>query len=132
MELTIWIIDDDLVSQFATEYSIKQATSCASIKSFDNANDTLEVLTECVNSKRDIPDVIFLDLVMPEMSGWQLLHEISKFPTIKNKLHVYIISSFSQSKDREQAKQNPMIRGYFDKPLTKLNINKALLSLDLE
>lgn len=131
MGLIVWIIDDDLVSQFATEYSIQQSNYATTIKSFDKVSESLESLKECISNATGIPHIILLDLVMPEMDGWEFLDQVEKMVGWKDKMNVYIISSFVNSKDRDLAKNHPLVQGYFDKPLTKINVEKMFQSVQI-
>lgn len=132
MGLTAWIIDDDLVSQFATEYSIQQSNMVSTVKSFDKASESLASLKECINTSSGIPHVILLDLVMPEMNGWEFLDEIKKIVGWEGKVSVYIISAFAKSKDRDLAKNHPLVQGYFDKPLSKVSVDKIFQSVKVK
>ncbi|MFK7811341.1 MAG: response regulator [Maribacter sp.] len=127
----VWIIDDDLVSQFATEYCIRQANSTATVKSFDNASECIEKLQGCLVSGNDIPQVILLDIIMPEMDGWEFLREIEKMTGWEDKVKVYIISAFARSKDRDLAKSHALVQGYFDKPLSKVSADKIFQSVKI-
>lgn len=120
----VWIIEDDLVSQFATEYCIQQANSAATVKSFDKASESLQSFRDCIKNNKGIPQVILLDLVMPQMDGWQFLAEIQKMGGWEDKVNVYIISAFAKTKDRDLAKSHPLVKGYFDKPLSKVSADK--------
>jgi len=129
MEPTVWIIDDDLVSQFATEYCIRQANGAAAVKSFDKASESLKTLQECMSQGKGIPHVILLDLVMPQMDGWEFLQEIQKLVGWQDKINVFILSAFAKSKDRDLAKKDPLVHGYFDKPLSKVSADKIFKSV---
>lgn len=129
MRLTAWIIDDDLVSQFATEYSVKQTNHEIISKSFDNASESLEALKECFVKSEGIPDIILLDLIMPEMDGWEFLDQVKNIADFEKNICVFVISSFAKSKDRDLAKKHPMVRGYYDKPLSKVSVDQIFQSL---
>jgi len=131
MAPTVWIIDDDLVSQFATEYCIRQANGSSTVKSFDKASESLQAFQDCIGQGKGIPQVILLDLVMPEMDGWEFLSEIQKLVGWEDKVSVYIISAFAKSKDRDLAKNHPLVRGYFDKPLSKVSADKIFQSVKI-
>ena len=131
MAPTVWIIDDDLVSQFATEYCIRQANTTADLKSFDKASESLQAFNEAITEGKEIPQIILLDLVMPEMDGWEFLREIQKLVGWEDKVSVYIISAFAKSKDRDLAKTHPLVRGYFDKPLSKVSADKIFSSVKI-
>jgi len=125
----VWIIDDDLVSQFATEYCIRQANGSATVKSFDKASESLKTFQDAIKKGEGMPQVILLDLVMPEMDGWAFLSELEKLVGWEGKVSVYIISAFAKSKDRDLAKNHPLVRGYFDKPLSNLSADKIFSSV---
>jgi len=131
MAPTVWIIEDDLVSQFATEYCIQQANNESIVRSFDNALDSIEKLKQCLKSGESIPHIILLDLIMPGLDGWGFLAEIEKLVGWDDKINVYIISGFAKSKDRDLAKNHPLVRGYFDKPLSRLSADKIFSSIKI-
>lgn len=124
MELTICIIEDDLVSRFASVYSLEQANLNCRILTCNSAAEGLELFSTRLNDKKTLPDIIFLDLVMPEMDGWEFLDQLKRNFNNLQKTDIYILSAFANSKDRERAKHHPMIRGYFDKPLSKSILDK--------
>lgn len=82
--------------------------------SFDNAMDAL----------RDIyhisPDYLFLDLNMPEMTGWDFLET---FNPIKSDPEIYILSSSVDERDIIKANQYMQVKKYLSKPLIKQYIN---------
>jgi CheY-like chemotaxis protein len=67
----------------------------------------------------EFPDVIFLDLNMPEMDGWEFLEEFRKFPEWSlKKCQVYILSSSADHYDIERSRSYEMVRDFITKPLT--------------
>ncbi|MCM4162812.1 MULTISPECIES: response regulator [unclassified Arenibacter] len=128
MELKVCIIDDDLVSQFASRYCIEQSISNCRTIVCDTAEEVLNMFAPPVIDKEDVPDLIFLDLVMNGMDGWEFLDTIKIGSNVLQKTDIYILSAFSNSKDRTRAKEHPMIKGHFDKPLSKSIMEKILHS----
>lgn len=126
MDLTICIIDDDLVSQFATQYSIEQANTPCKVITCDSGEAGMEMFQKCINNGEDLPDVLLLDLIMKGMSGWDFIEEIKIFGDAIKNLDIYILSAFANSKDRERAKKHSQIKGYFDKPISKEHFLKVL------
>lgn len=127
MELTIYIIDDDLVSQFASRYCIEQSISNCRITIFDSAEKALDKLCTLNPIEREFPDILFLDLIMEGMDGWAFLDKFKQIIDNPKKTKIYLLSAFVNSKDREIAKQHPLIHGYYDKPLSKSIVNEILL-----
>ncbi|GGG41037.1 hypothetical protein GCM10011414_08170 [Croceivirga lutea] len=127
MSKTICIIEDDLVSQFASRYSINQySNQTYEVIVCNNAEEALELFTDYLEEEYPIPDIILLDLVMGDMDGWEFLDHLEVLLKNRPKPKIYILSAFSKIKDREQAKAHPLIEGYFDKPLTRSSLAKIL------
>ena len=128
MPPTIWIIDDDLVSLYATRYRIQQSRSDTNVLDFDSSHAALAAYYHTIEAEGKLPDIIFLDLIMPGMSGWEFLDAIAKASPLQGLPEVYVLSAFSNTKDRNRAKEHNAIRGHFDKPLSRLDMDRTLLT----
>lgn len=128
MPLVIWIIDDDLVSLYATRYRIEQSGGNAKVRDFYSAENALLAYHRTIHDERELPDIIFLDLIMPGMGGWRFLEELTKISETRKKTDVYVLSAFSNSKDRKQAKAHSAIIDHFDKPISKIDMDRTLFS----
>ncbi|MBU2945935.1 response regulator [Zobellia uliginosa] len=122
--LTIWIIDDDLVSLFAARYGIEQLNKPYIVVDFDSAEVALKVLSDSMEGAEELPDVILLDLVMPKMDGWEFLEKLEKMPDYVKTSDIYILSAFLSTKERQRASQHPVVKGYFDKPISKRALSR--------
>lgn len=123
MRTKILIIDDDLVSQFSTRYAVERGISDSEILVSDNAVEALSLLSDMDTSGKSFPDIIFIDLQMPTMNGWEFLEIIQGSFVDLRQTKIFILSAFNNSMDRKRAKEHPAINGYFDKPITKTNID---------
>ncbi|GMN10334.1 hypothetical protein MTsPCn9_12510 [Croceitalea sp. MTPC9] len=124
MQRNICIIDDDLVSQFATRYCIEQYGENYNISTCTNAEEGLEMLSNLIVEGKELPDIIFLDLVMGDMNGWEFLENLQSLSKGKKLPEIYILSAFVNSKDRAIAKEHAAIEGYIDKPLSRNSLDK--------
>ena len=97
MPFTICIIDDDLVSQFATRYCVQQYFTDLDIVACDSGEEGLSFCSGFFEDKKQLPDIIFL-IILPK---------------------VFVLSAFVNANDRAVAKKHPLISGYFDKPLSR-------------
>lgn len=125
---TVWIIDDDMVSQFALKYKIGQSYPNYRIVCFYTVEEAVIALKECIEQQSSLPDKLLLDLVLPGLNGWHFLEELEKVKNQMAHLEIYIVSAFSNSNDRKLVKEHPLVMGYFAKPLNKGGVDQMFLS----
>jgi len=125
MQRTVWIIDDDMVSQFATRYCLEQFGDNFVITTFSNAETGLAAVDEFLEEKEPMPELIFLDLVMDEIDGWEFIEALKKKLKKTSFPEIYVLSAFANSKDRARAKAHKKVAGFFDKPLTRVSLAKV-------
>ncbi len=89
---TIYIIDDDAITIFGIKKILKRTVSYDTIFEFENGAQALNNIVSNLTEKGTTPDVIFLDLNMPIMDGWQFLEALLKI-TIEKKLIINIVTS---------------------------------------
>ena len=71
-------------------------------------------------------DIIFLDLNMPVMNGWEFLDAL---PQVENNDHqIYVLTSSIDPSDQRKADENPFVTSMLEKPLDKDKISKVLTS----
>ena|SRR5690606_37646792 len=127
MKLTACIIDDDLVSQFATRYCIQQSQVDFDILTCSSGEEGIQTCFDCLKEHNRLPDLIFLDLVMDGMSGWDFLQNLQNLFQGNELPRVYVLSAFVNSIDRAIAKDHKLIAGYVDKPLSRAYLEKILV-----
>ena len=74
------------------------------------------------------PDLIFLDLNMPEVNGWQFLEVLTEK---QNQTQVVIVTSSTSIHDKEKAQKYAQVIDFLEKPLTKNTILSLKSKLDL-
>ena len=126
MKLTTCIIDDDMVSQFATRYCIQQSPGDFEIITCSSGEEGLKTCLSFVEENDKLPDIIFLDLVMDGMNGWDFLENLQNLFKEHSLPSVYVLSAFTNSSDRTIAKGHRLIAGYVDKPLSRSYLQKIL------
>ncbi|MBW8243017.1 response regulator [Muricauda oceani] len=126
MKLTTFIIDDDLVSQFATRYCIQQSNGNFDIVTCSSGEEGIRACFNSIDNYNRLPDIIFLDLVMDGMNGWDFLENLKNLFKGHQLPSVYVLSAFTNASDRAIAKKNGLISGYVDKPLSRSYLSKIL------
>ena len=112
------LIDDDFIHQFGMKRMIQRYQPSEAVIEFSNGLDAINFF-KAPHADEEIPELIFLDINMPVMNGWEFMEEFVKIrATIQKKIDIYILSSSTDSIDIQKAKSNPEITDYIVKPLT--------------
>ena len=113
------IIDDDEVFNFLHSEIISQLDSKAEIIEYNSSVDGLNFINETIKNNQTLPDYIFLDIRMPEMSGLELLDELMKNP-IKSfeKVKIFVVTSSLDDRDKQRALSFPIVSGFLIKMIT--------------
>jgi len=116
----LMIVDDDELSNYITGKIVEHAGLAEKADSFYSAKAALKYLkTNSSMRQGDYPDLIFLDLNLYDMKGWDFLSEYIKLKeNYRRKITLFLLTNSIAEKDRDQAKQFPCIKGYLQKPLT--------------
>ncbi len=117
----VFLIDDDSIVNMINERIIKISNFTASVTCYLEARKALIDLNKIIDTEPDnFPDVIFLDINMPEVDGWEFLEEYSKFPSsVLSRCNVYMLTSSIDSNDIERAKTYDAVCDFISKPLSE-------------
>ena len=67
-----------------------------------------------------IPDILLLDMDMPQFSGWQFLEQFARlYPAINKDVNIYTLLSSVDPADGSRAKMYPFVKGFYQKPIKK-------------
>ncbi len=116
------LVEDDPITQMLERIILSNAGFCQETVSLDNglaAKDWLDQALSNGEGKKNLPELIFLDLNMPMMDGWEFLKLFEEkyaqhFPLTK----LIILSSTVNPLDWEKSKQHDLVIGFEKKPLS--------------
>jgi len=119
---TVMLIDDNEIDNLINQKMIEAATIADKIYTHTGAKSGLEFLRNMEKlelADKILPDLIFLDIDMPLMDGFQFLDEFEKLGTlVKRKCKVIMLTSSINPQDYNRAKKYPIIKLFLNKPLS--------------
>lgn len=99
----IVIIDDDPITVFGLRKLIGNVVECCHVASYSNGKVAYEGMHEKLRTNQSIPEIIFLDINMPIMDGWEFLKVFLELP-ITEKIKINIVTSSIDPYDKKQWK----------------------------
>ncbi|MDO1501459.1 response regulator [Winogradskyella maritima] len=116
------IIDDDPIFVFGARRIMEMADFCSSFMIFKNGKDALDNLKPILESGRQLPDIILLDINMPIMDGWEFLDEFIKIEC-NQEITIYIVSSSIDPMDMKRVENYENVSNYIVKPISPDTLN---------
>ncbi len=89
---SICIIDDDPITVFGIKRMLKTSIDCDEINTYGNGQLAINGIKGMIENNAPLPQVIFLDINMPIMDGWQFLEEFIKLP-IQDRVRINVVTS---------------------------------------
>lgn len=120
------LIDDDKIFNFLSEKTIASLGLANEIHFALNGKQALDLLEEYKKGNVQRPDIIFLDLNMPVMNGYEFIEAFALMDLPdKSGITIVILTSSADPDDLARARELG-IKYYFNKPLTKDEIKKMI------
>jgi DNA-binding LytR/AlgR family response regulator len=109
------IIEDEILSRKSLENLCSKNEKLNVQGSFENGKDALDYLHE------NPVELLFLDIEMPDMKGWELLDSLSYIPLV-------VVISANKEYAYDAFKYN--VTDFIEKPISVANLNAALLKVN--
>ncbi|MES2703355.1 MAG: response regulator [Bacteroidota bacterium] len=123
----IVMIDDDRSFNLISSYSLKKLLPQIDVVTFTEPATALAYISKPAKPPADT--VLFLDINMPELTGWDVLEQLSALgKDVLASLQVYILSSSIDPHDKERAEAHPLVTAYIRKPLSKSVIEDIFMA----
>ncbi|WP_396635108.1 response regulator [Maribacter sp. R86514] len=113
----VWIIDDDDISKYVMKRYLNQL-SITNVIDFPDSVQPLKLIQDNYSSVDKLPDIIFLDLHMPILNGFDFIEDYKILADkIGKKINIVMLTSSINTEDVEHAKSYTEITDYFIKPI---------------
>lgn len=126
----ILLIDDDPITNMINTKIIKMNFSYE-VHACANAQRALDQIKQWAEmSPEKLPDVIFLDVNMPIMDGWEFLEEFQKLPNnVLERTSIFMLTSSIDAEDIEKSKAYHVVDDFVSKPLTPEKLRNLIQAL---
>ena len=115
----VLLVEDDPITVMVCDRVIKMTLFAENVKSCENGKIGIDYLSAFEEGSKP-PEIIFLDINMPVMNGWDFLEEFEKIKSRFNTLpRIYLLSSTVDPEDYKKAKKFSLVQEFISKPLSK-------------
>jgi CheY-like chemotaxis protein len=116
----VMLVDDNHSDNFFHDREIKKNNPATTVIFKYSGSEALEYLRSTETTENILPDLIFLDINMPGMNGWEFLDEYHLLnKNIISKVIVIMLTTSDNPDDEAKAKNWDIIYDFKTKPLTK-------------
>ena len=116
----VMIIDDNAIDLYIMSRLINKHLFGEKVLQYSLASEALKYLQDNLKNSTALPQIIFVDIYMPEMSGFEFMEAYDKLPiALKNHCRVYIISSTIDYVDTSRAQSDKNVVAFQVKPINK-------------
>ncbi|RPD51539.1 response regulator [Paracnuella aquatica] len=126
---SVLLIDDDEPTNFINAMVLEELDCAESVQVAQSGAEAIELLhTASDDAAQPVgPDLIFLDINMPAMNGWEFLEQYRQLPqNNKGKVMVVMLTTSLFPEDQHRAMEIPEVAGFENKPLTKEKVERIL------
>jgi len=113
-------IDDSPLDHFILKRILYKFNLAYEVNCTDNGGEVIQFLEQNRLSDNILPDIILLDLYMPQFDGWAFLEKVQQiYPYLSKSVRIYILSSSINPRDIQYAKQFSCVQSFIFKPITR-------------
>lgn len=116
----VLLVEDDPITILVCDRIIKMNDFAEEVNSCENGRIALDFLQKKSAEGTTLPEIIFLDINMPVMNGWDFLAELEQLKDSLSPLpRIFILSSTVDPEDFSRARSFSTVEDFISKPLDK-------------
>lgn len=128
----ILLVDDDHDCNFFLQRLIKKLDCAKEIRIALDGDSALALLEEMKDQHIPAPELIFLDVYMPRVSGFQFVRKFQELKLDgKDKTKIVLMTALKNPEEEVEAQQNPLISAYIQKYVDENSLIKILSQFGL-
>jgi len=114
------LVDDSDIDNLINKKVVENNQFARQIMVVKSVNAAIRYLLELFSEDRPaLPDMIFLDIRMPDQDGFDFLEKFRQLDSdIKSQCRIVMLTSSIDADDYRNAMENPYVIGFINKPLT--------------
>ncbi len=121
---SILLIDDNPADNLFHQLLIDEMKVTETLIAVEDGEEAIDYLRTHLDN---LPSLIFLDINMPRMNGWEFLDEYDSFPSsVKSKIIIIMLSTSANPKDISRSHEYLTVSNFETKPLTKESLENIL------
>jgi len=115
---SVLLIDDSYIDNLINRKILESSQFADEIVVMDSPVKAIEYLDKCYD-EHELPEIIFLDIRMPEMNGFEFLQKVKNIGGVDSAdLKIYVLSSSLDPNDLKKIEGNNLVTKFIGKPLT--------------
>lgn len=121
----IMLVDDNKIDNFFHERVIKKNDAAENIIAKDSGREALDYIMQGDAVLQ--PDLIFLDINMPDMNGWEFLESYKQLDSkLQTAMIVVMLTASENPDDKARAATQGILADFKTKPLTKEMLEEVI------
>ena len=126
-KVSVLLVEDDEVTNYINKRIIETNNTTELAGIAETGREALEFLHDTIHSKGKLPDIIFLDIRMPDLNGWDFYEEFKNWDSkTRSDIFLVMLTGSVNPEDERRAKNEKNINAYLRKPLSGNMLNQVL------